>query len=37
MALLFVPAPACYGSWISLAGRSLFARDLLPDQLEAPR
>lgn len=28
-------ALACYGFWISLAGRPLFARDLLPDRIEA--
>jgi hypothetical protein len=37
LALLFLAALACYGFWISLAGRPLLARDLLPDQLEAPQ
>jgi serine/threonine-protein kinase len=33
--VLFLAALACYGFWISLAGRSLIARDLLPDEAEA--
>ena len=36
-AVVLMAALACYGFWISLAGGPLFARDLLPDQLEAPR
>jgi serine/threonine-protein kinase len=37
VALLIIASLACYGFWISLAGRPLFARDLLADQLEASR
>ena len=33
--LLMAIALACYGFWISLAGRPLFAKSLLPDQVEA--
>ena len=35
--LLFLVVLAGYGFWISLAGRPLFARDFLPDQMEPSR